>query len=142
MQKRKLNFFFFYGRINTNDIDSHDFSSESKTERQCIYCYISSQPMVWPHKNTAYTRLGINLGWVVRLCCCWFSPSHPHFPWRKNSHWCNKVNKTNKQTNKMNRKTAKSGVVTLRLVMVWSRVSTVCPSSFCKHTPQKYSINS
>ena len=35
---------------------------------------VVSQPVVWSHKDTAYTRLVMNYGWVARLLCrSWLS---------------------------------------------------------------------
>ena len=47
---------------------------------------------LWSHKNTAYTRLGINYDWVVQHCHSWLSLwKEARISHGEKSHWDNKV---------------------------------------------------
>ena len=49
-------------------------------------------------QNTVYTRLGINYGWVARLCRIWLSSGNAtRIPHGENSHWDSKLHNNKNQ---------------------------------------------
>ena len=73
-------------------------------EGQFLSLRVNSEwPVVWSHKNTACTRLGINQARVAQLCRSWLSSGKAtQILHAKKSHWDNKLIPKNPKNNNIN----------------------------------------